>query len=634
MRIPEHIVEQVRSNADIVEVVGVHVPLVKKGRSYLGLCPFHKEKTPSFNVSREKGFYKCFGCGRSGDSIKFLQEHLHLDFVEAVTRLAEQLHIAIPVEETDDPTGEHAQRDAVLKVLRRAEEYYQDILLSSDGAPARTFFEQRGFSTDTVEKFALGAAPASWDSLLTALTTGGFTTEHLEAAGLIITRDDGGQYDRFRGRAMFPIHDAQGRTVGFSARQLTNDTSAPKYINSPQTIVFDKSRVLYGIDVARRAISDQRLAYFVEGQADVLAMHQAGFTNTVATSGTALTVEHLQAIKRYADTVVLVFDADAAGQKAMSRAIEHGLIAGLSIQCVVLPVGSDPDSLIREHGAQGMQASLDAATPWMTFQVDQYKSLSNFSDPATQSAAIRTLMSWIRTVPDAIQHPFLVRDLARHFDISEELLQKQFTSTPQKRQPIAPSAPTQPSRQQIPRPPRPSPLPRVHPAERELLRVALSVEHGITDLIHVFQVRADQFITATAKNLYSVIAIATEEQPDVAAYLLGEANLDSEAHALVKDLLESTVHPSSKWQRFEVEIPPLETHRLIANALDQLERFRLEAEIAGLRKLIPETPEFAEQKKIMHKIEGLQQERIALNKRIEQSSRDVTWHDADSASAY
>ena len=634
MRIPEHIIEQVRSNADIVEVIGVHVPLVKKGRSYLGLCPFHKEKTPSFNVSRDKGFYKCFGCGRSGDSIKFLQEHLHLDFIEAVTRLAEQLHIPIPVEETDDPTGEHAQRDAVLKVLRRAEEFYQEMLLSSDGAPARTFFEQRGFSTETVEKFALGAAPASWDSLLTSLTSGGFTAEHLEAAGLIITREDGGQYDRFRGRAMFPIHDAQGRTIGFSARQLTTDSSSPKYINSPQTIVFDKSRVLYGIDVARRAISDQRLAYIVEGQADVLAMHQAGLSNTVATSGTALTAEHLQAIKRYADTVVLVFDADAAGQKAMSRAIEHGLSAGLSIQCVVLPVGADPDSLIREQGAQGIQASLDAATPWMTFQVDQFKSSSNFADPAAQSAAIRTLMSWIRTVPDAIQHPFLVRDLARHFDISEELLQKQFAIVPQKRQPIAPTAPALSLRQQIPTPTRPSPLPRVHPAERELLRVALSVEHGITDLIHVFQVRADQFITDTAKNLYSIIAIATEEQPDVVAYLLGEANLNDEARSLVQDVLESTVQPSSKWLRFEVEIPPLETHRLIANALDQLERFRLEAQISGLRKLIPETAEFAEQKKIMHKIEGLQQERIALNKRIEQSSRDVTWHDADSASAY
>lgn len=630
MRIPEHIIDQVRSSTDIVEVIGVHVPLVKKGRSYLGLCPFHKEKTPSFNVSREKGFYKCFGCGRSGDAIKFLQEHLHLDFVEAVSRLAEQLNIVIPAEENDDISGEHARREATLAALRAAEEFYKETLTSSDGAPARTFYAQRGFSADTVEQFALGAAPAAWDMLLQSLTTNGFTTEQLLDAGLIITREEGGWYDRFRGRAMFPLHDAQGRTIGFSARQLTADTKAPKYINSPQTIVFDKSRVLYGLHHARRSISDVRLAYLVEGQADVIVMHQAGFVNTVATSGTALTTEHLSIIKRYADTVVLVFDADEAGQKAMVKGIELGLATGLTVRCVVLPGIDDPDSFIRNHGSDTMQSTLDVAIPWMSFVVNRFRQRADSQDPARQSATIRTILGWIRTVPDVIQHPFLVRELSQHFEIDEELLQKQLSSTPASKPAVLHSQTDE--RQAIPVATRPGPLPRMHPAERELLRVALSVEHGITDLLHVFQVQADQFITETAQNLYHVITIASEEHPDLTAYLLNNSDLDEPSLQVVRDVMASTVLPSSRWQRFDVEIPPLETHRLIANALDQLTRFRLEATIVGLQKQIPETHDLGEQKKIMHKIEELNQERVAVNKRIELSSRETPWHDVDSAS--
>ncbi|RPI67184.1 MAG: DNA primase, partial [Ignavibacteriae bacterium] len=381
MRIPDHIIEQIRSQANIVDVVGEYVQLKKAGRNYLGLCPFHKEKTPSFNVNAERGMYKCFGCGKGGNAITFVQEHLHMTFPDAVKHLATKMGIPIPEEEVEDPTGMTARRDAARAALREAADFYRKTLSASDGAPVRTFYERRGFSADIQERFGLGAAPAAWDHLLTHLEANGFTRQHLEDAGLIIVKDDGKVYDRFRGRAMFTIRDDSGRVVGFSARTLSNDPDTPKYINSPQSMVFDKSRVLYGLDLAKRSIIEHKTVHVVEGQADVIAMHQGGFLSTVASSGTALTPDHVKLLKKYADTMVLVFDADSAGQKAMSRGIEIGLAGGMEVRCVVLPSGEDPDSMIKKNGVTAMSDLLAQAMPWMTYQTERFKKEGALSDP-------------------------------------------------------------------------------------------------------------------------------------------------------------------------------------------------------------------------------------------------------------
>lgn len=616
-------------------MIGAHVSLVKKGRNYLGLCPFHKEKTPSFNVNREKGFYKCFGCGRSGDTIKFMQEYLHLDFLEAVVQLASRLNIHIPDEQNDDPNGEHARRDAALQALKAAVQYFQTVLDSSDGAPARNFFAARGFSTETIKEFQLGAAPATWDSLYQHLTANGFTLDQLNDAGLIVQRDDGSVYDRFRGRAMFPLHDHQGRTVGFSARQLVADPNSPKFVNSPQSVVFDKSRVLYGLDLARREIADVRMALLVEGQADVVSMHQAGFKNTVATSGTSLTVEHLGLLKRYADTVTLVYDADEAGQKAMTRAIELGVSTGLNIRCAVLPAGEDPDSVIRSKGAQAIATALDNATSWLEFQVDRYRKSGALEQPSGQSAAVRTMLGWIKSVPDVIQQPFLVRELSQLFDIDEELLLRQLSTTnkaqtPSHSEPSTRTETAQPQQQPPSAGTATRHLPRIHPAEREILRVALTVENGLTDIQYVFRLDASQFITDIARTIFNAIIVGAEEHPDLLHFLQNDAGLDIPAQAIVADILTSAVSPSTQWHRFEVDLPAFETHRLISNAVDQLKRFKLDAEIHGIKKQLSSTPAFDDQRKLLHRLDAILQERSALLQRIEHHSQQHSWPDVDS----
>lgn len=606
----------------------MYVPLVKKGHNYLGLCPFHKEKTPSFSVSREKGFYKCFGCGRSGDSIKFLQEHLHLDFVEAVTQLATQLHIVIPAEDIADPTGEHARRDAARAAIKAAEEFYRTVLDSSDGAPARSFYHSRGFNKDVIEKFRLGASPAAWDVACIALQKQGFTVEQIIDAGLGVQRPDGSVFDRFRGRAMFPLHDHQGRPVGFSARQLVNDANSAKYINSPQTIVFEKSRVLYALDIARRPIADNAFAILVEGQPDVVAMHQAGFTNTIATSGTALTEEHLVLLKRYTTSIVLAYDADDAGRKATTRAIELALAGGFSVRCIMLPPAHDPDSYLKQNGSAAMQELIDNPVSWMQFQSMLFRELGFTETAAGQSTAIHTMLGWIKSVPDVIQHPFLVRDLAKEFNIAEGLLQDQLPAISRTTQQRA--AGQSRVSQPIPKPPAIPKPPTIHPAERELLRVALTLNNGLTDMLHVHKVTAELFVTETARAVYTTILVGCEEHPDVSHYLLNEAGLSSECLVLVNDILSSVANPSEQWRRFDVEIPEPETHRLIQNSLDQLQRFRLDAEIGGLNEELRRVSDSDMQRRLQYQMQELLTKRIALINRIERSPSNATWLDEDS----
>lgn len=607
-----------------MEILTPHVRLTKKGKNYLGLCPFHKERTPSFNVSREKGFYKCFGCGRSGDVIAFVQEYLHLDFVEAVRHIAARMNVVIPEDDGERYSEESERRTAAVKVLAEAVAFYQMVLSSSDGAPARAFFNRRGFTGETIEQFALGASPASWDGLLRHATARGFTVEHLSDAGLVVTKDDGSVYDRFRGRAMFPIRDHQGRTVGFSARTLTNDPDSPKYINSPQSIVFDKSKVLYGLDIARRAIADQKHAIVVEGQADVIAMHQAGFGNTVAASGTSLTADHVSLIRKYAHQITLVFDADRAGQKAMSRAIELGLSGGIGVQCVVLPTGEDPDSLIRQHGVGAMHRALAGAMPWMVYQKERFEAEGQLADPLTKSQAIRQILSWIRTVPDSIQRPLLIQQLSEQFGIAEQYLHQELGLIPTPKNPTEPEPPAPLSEQK---------RPTILPAERTLLTVALTMENGLTDMVHVYECTPDLFITATARTLFECILVAAEEYHHFSEFLAEQTTLPLGVVSLANEIIASATDPSLRWRSFDVDIPERDNHRLIRDAVSRLHVHRVEMEIQHVKETLHGNHAMDEHRHLLHRLDELVHERFALLRTIQNPTIPPPWLDADSVSA-
>jgi DNA primase len=360
--------EDLKQRADIVEVVQSYVPSLKKaGKDWKGLCPFHDEKTPSFYVIPGQSRYYCFGCSASGDAIKFLEEVEGLTFVEAADRLARTVGRRFYGRETQ---AERSQKDLILEVNGLAAAHYADLLRNSGRADmAREYLAERGFAEAAVREFGLGYSLPEWEGLRSMLIARGHPESLLVQAGLLKERDSGsGAYDRFRGRLMFPIRTVQGDVIGFGARALGDDE--PKYLNSPATPVFDKSRTFYGINLARDAIRDASAALIVEGYTDVIACHQAGVRNVIATLGTALTADHLRALGRYTQRAVLAFDADSAGLSAMLRAADQLEASELDVDVMVLPEGEDPDTLVRKRGEEGLRELAGGAKPLYHFVLD------------------------------------------------------------------------------------------------------------------------------------------------------------------------------------------------------------------------------------------------------------------------
>jgi len=636
MRIPQHIIEQVRQQSDIVDVIGEHVKLRKNNRNYIGLCPFHTEKTPSFNVNAERGIFKCFGCGKAGNVITFVEQHLHMGFVDAIRHLAQRSGIEIPEERREDPTGEFARQDNAMRALREATEFYQQILESSDGAPARAFYKRRGFSEQTCKDFRLGAAPAAWDVTMQHLLSRGFAIEHLVDAGLVITREDGKTYDRFRGRAMFAIADSGGRVVGFSARTLTDDPGQPKYVNSPQSIVFEKSKLLYGLDRAKRAIQADRTAIIVEGQADVITLHQAGITNVVASSGTALTAEHLRILKRFADAIILVFDSDEAGQKAITKGIELGLAAGFDVRCVVLPQGTDPDSLVRTQGAEALRPLLTAAVSWLTYQTDRLRGTGQLDDATQQARAVRVMLEWIASVPDSLRHPFLVRDLAEAFRLNEQVLIEELrrvvTGTSQ-RPASGQGASTIVTPSEKPGTPQPSPSlsykAALLPSERELIRIALTAPDGLAILLNEAGITSERFWSEGGRNIFRSIMVGQEERGNAADHVLHDPSLSGDERREVADIMFGASSPSISWKNFDVEVPDYEVHRSIRDALLGIEIHRVHQRIDTATQSLETMADLDERKQQMFDIANLIQLREQLRSRFTHDPRDLSWLHAD-----
>lgn len=632
MRIPPHIIDEVRVKSDIVDVIGEYVKLRHTSRNYLGLCPFHKEKTPSFNVNPERGIFKCFGCGKAGNVITFVEEHLNLGFVDAIKFLANRAGIEIPEERREDPNGEYARRDNALRALREAADFYQEHLATSDGAPARTFFSKRGFNPQTQQDFKLGAAPAAWDTTMNHLLARGFQIEHLVDAGIVITREDGKTYDRFRGRAMFTICDDAGRVVGFSARTLTDEAGQPKYVNSPQSIVFEKSRLLYGLDRAKRSISQQRTAILVEGQADVITLHQAGITNTVASSGTALTPEQLRILKRHADVIILVFDSDEAGQKAITRGIELGLASGYDVKCVALPQGQDPDSLVRELGAESLLQSIRNAPSWLQFQTERFRNQGLLDDAAQQARAVRIMLEWISQVPDTLRHPFLIRELSESFRLNEQFLSaelQRLRSTAQSARTSADSQRIEPTVPGTPKPPQEVLQPRTTavmlPSERELIRIALGTDHGLALLLHDAHVTEQTFWSQSGQKIFRSILIADAEHSNPAEHVIHDPTLTSDERRELADAVFTHASPSSAWRAFDVELPDVDLLRIIRDALIKIGIHRTHQDIDTLTQLIESTADLDERKRHVFAITQKIQRREELRKLLESDTRDFTW---------
>ncbi len=411
----DSVVETVRQATDIVDVISQYVRLQKRGKNYLGLCPFHTEKTPSFTVNREKGLYHCFGCGVGGNVFTFLTQYEKISFGEALRELAARANISLP----SYSDGRQSEVDEVLEINDKAGRYYRDMLHSDEGAEALSYLRQkRQFADETIDRFMIGFAPDRWDGLLNHLTKKGFSEKTIEKSGLILKRQDGsGYYDRFRARIMFPIHSLSGRIIAFGGRTLKEDEKA-KYINSPETIAYTKGKTLFGIYQAKDAIIEKDGAILVEGYADLIALHQVGIKNVVASSGTALTVEQIQHIARYTQNVYLVYDADTAGQDASLRGSDLLLEHGMSVSVVELPPGEDPDTFVLSHGSDEFMGLVRDAMNIVEFKASL---LSRRTDSSRgQFTIIQSIVDSLSKVSDAIKVNLYVKDLANKFGLREE----------------------------------------------------------------------------------------------------------------------------------------------------------------------------------------------------------------------
>ena len=601
--IDQETIQRIMAAARIEEVIGDFVSLKKRGANHIGCCPFHNEKTPSFYVSPSKGIFKCFGCGEAGDVVKFLMKHEHYTYPEALRWLAQKYNIEFHEEEqTEEQKERQNERDALFHVSEFAQKYFADLLYNDEmgRAVGLSYFHSRGLSDEVIKNFGLGYCLDEWSNFTDHARKNGYSDAVLEKTGLTIFKEESKKaYDRFRGRVMFPIYSISGRVLGFSGRVLSSEKQAAKYVNSPDSDIYNKSRILYGLYQARSAISKTNRCYLVEGNIDVISMHQSGVENTVASCGTSLTTEQIRLIKRYTPNVTVLYDGDSAGIKAALRAVNLLFAEGMHVRCVLFPDGEDPDSYAQKYGSSALQDYL--ATHEDNFVIFKTRVLLDGvkNDPIRKAELVKETIDTIALVPDLIERTEYIAQCAHLLDVPEEALASELAKalnrnrlksyeeekkeqTHQNTQNIqntqntqnTPITPTIP--EPTPNPPAKLSLP-VDPAERHLIQLLLN--HGNQTLSQTFtaddgtsqeytytvaqaivsELQTDElsFTDPLCQRIfdYFVNALAQEQVPDASYFI----TVDDEAlRSFAISLMLDTFRISDTWRQKQVFVPTLE----------------------------------------------------------------------------
>ncbi|MBU1888275.1 MAG: DNA primase [Candidatus Omnitrophica bacterium] len=417
-KIPEHILNEIQDRCDIVEVVSSYIPLNPAGRNFKALCPFHHEKTPSFIVSPDKQIYHCFGCNSGGNVFNFVKEHEKIDFIDAVKMLAEKTGVKLP--EYRQEKGEDSSLVSTIYTINDiAAGFYSGLLIKcAASTDVRRYVEKRGIEDAVLKKFRVGYADSSWRSLADYLTQRGIKHEMGLKAGLVLNGKDNSFYDLFRGRLVFPIFDVRGRVLGFGARVM--DDSLPKYINSPETIVYKKAQHLYGLNFAKPHIREKGFAIISEGYLDVITSHQYGINNSISSLGTALTVEQIRLLRRYTHKVVMVYDADQAGEMATLRGLDLFLEEGMNVKIACLEKGHDPDSFIRKFGPRGFDAAIKKAKNLFEYKLGILKEKFNTDEPEAKAEIVKEMLGTINRVRNAVVKAEFIKNLSAELSIKEE----------------------------------------------------------------------------------------------------------------------------------------------------------------------------------------------------------------------
>ena len=424
----DNTLEQIRAASDIVDVIGGYLPLKRAGANFTALCPFHKEKTPSFNVNPHKQIFHCFGCHKGGDVFTFVKEYENIGFVDAVRRLAERAKI--PLEMEQNPVAQESRhlKDQLLEIHEQLTQRWQNCLANeASGQLARDYLAKRGVSADAIKLFRIGAAPEAWDDTVNWAKSKGHDLAVVEKAGLILKKEGGDRpYDRFRGRLMFPICDEQGRVIGFSGRVLSGDEKTAKYVNSPETPIFTKSTVFFGLDKSKRAILDAGFAIVCEGQLDLIACFMAGVQNIVAPQGTAFTDQHARIMKRYVDEVVLCFDSDEAGQNAAVRSLDSLLASGMAVRVAVVPPPHDPDSFIKANGGEAFRELVSSAEGFFDYHLNRLCRQHDITTDKGRITVLREMAEAVRKTGNTVLVDKYAQKTALRLGVSPDAVRIEF----------------------------------------------------------------------------------------------------------------------------------------------------------------------------------------------------------------
>ncbi len=566
MRIPEEKIEEVRAAADIVDVVSGFVRLRKAGRNYTGLCPFHREKTPSFNVNPERGIFKCFGCGKGGNAVTFLMEMEKISFVDAVEMLAERYNIVLTREGTPMRPETREEIEEMYEANRLAARFFYDTLQGDAGAVGRAYFDKRGWKENTRRTFGLGFAPDAWHDFLNHARAAGISDEMLERTGLIVRKEGGNSYDRFRGRVIFPIFSVSKKVLGFGARTLKGDEQ-PKYLNSPETPVYVKSKVLYGLAQSHRAIRDADAVILVEGYADLISLYQEGITNVVATSGTALTPEQVYLLSRYTRNFFFLYDADSAGMSAMLRGIDIILESDCDARIVQLSAGEDPDSYVRKYGADGVRERLGEAVSFVDFVTARFQAEGGLDSPEGKAQAVHRIVELIAKMDDAIRREFYIRDISQKYGIYENLLYQELEKALRLKKKERPAArPVE----LIPQPEEETAAPgEVPKEEKDFCTLLLQAPSELqSEVLH--GVRISQFHDARMQKLLHVLFEQEEHDGSINTDALWSyVEDDVGMHGLLADMLIERAPISERWEKEQI-VRPTDNRRLLLDAYKRL----------------------------------------------------------------
>jgi DNA primase len=618
MRITDEKIDEVRNAVDIVEIITAYVRLKKRGKNYLGLCPFHTEKTPSFTVSGEKQMYHCFGCGRGGNVFTFLMEMDKVSFVEAVRSLASKAGIFIP-EESKPVSGEQTEFENYYAVCRLAGmHFFRNLTETDEGKNALNYFYKRGFSDETIRTFGLGYALNSWDAFLDKAKEEGFKPEDILKVGLARVRDDGSMYDYFRGRAIFPIFSTAGRVIGFGARKmLEDDAIAGKYINSPETPIYNKSRVLFGLFHAKEFIRQEDNVLMVEGYADLISLYQAGIQNVVASSGTALTEEQLKLLSRYSKNLTLVYDADNAGSNATIRGIDLALEQDLNVRIVELPEGEDPDSFVLKHGGKEFRNRLSNAISFIDFKARQLQQAGAFNTAEGKTEAIRLLVQSISKMKDELKRNIYIKEVSEKYDIYESILLRELERTLNQERRFSKyertSLPAQNTQQLEPKQEKISTPTSIPPEERDILKLIID---GNPDVIRYIlsNISLLDLSDERIKRLGQFVLDIYDERGTINAPSIISELQDPELKNLLTDIALSRYELSRGWQTMEKEIDEPDPMLIARDAIITIRRKFIQREMeVNQRALKAASVQKADASPFLHR----QQELLQLLKQVE-----------------